>query len=347
MEGILVRLRRRDKRRLVKRLRKLKNAAMRTRYSIIVNLAEGRSVTDTAAALGVSRRTVGRVRNRFLEHGEGGLVDRREENGGAKLEECYLKTLYDVVSSSPHAYGWLRPTWTREMLVITIKKLIGVEIHVATMSRALKLIGARHGSPKPTVASTWSKQARNKRLREISQLLENLPADEVAVYEDEIDIHLNPKIGRDWMVPGQQKEVLTPGQNQKRYIAGALDARTGELTWVVGEKKNSLLFILLLWKLTQRYVQAKVIHVILDNYSIHRTQQVDLSLASEAGQQLRLHFLPPYCPDHNKIERTWQDLHANVTRNHHCRTIDELMHNIKRYLRSRTHKQKRQYHLAS
>jgi hypothetical protein len=37
----------------------------------------------------------------------------------------------------------------------------------------------------------------------------------VAVYEDEVDIHLNPKIGPDWMTRGQQKEVMTPGKNEK------------------------------------------------------------------------------------------------------------------------------------
>ncbi|MFP2924295.1 hypothetical protein ACLESO_03555 [Pyxidicoccus sp. 3LG] len=34
-----------------------------------------------------------------------------------------------------------------------------------------------------------------------------------------------------------------------------------------------------------------------------------------------LHFLPPYCPEGNRIERLWLDLHANVTRNHRCRTL--------------------------
>ena len=48
-----------------------------------------------------------------------------------------------------------------------------------------------------------------------------LPRDEVAVYVDEVDIHLNPKIGPDWMLCGQQKTVLTPGKNEKRYLAGA------------------------------------------------------------------------------------------------------------------------------
>lgn len=39
----------------------------------------------------------------------------------------------------------------------------------------------------------------------------------MAVYEDQVDIHLNPKIGLDQMVRGQQKEVETPEQSEKRY----------------------------------------------------------------------------------------------------------------------------------
>ena len=53
------------------------------------------------------------------------------------------------------------------------------------------------------------------------------------------------KIGLDWMVRGQQKAVPTPGQNVKRYLAGALDVRTGLLTWVEGERKASALFVAL------------------------------------------------------------------------------------------------------
>ena len=34
-------------------------------------------------------------------------------------------------------------------------------------------------------------------------------------YEDEVDSHLNPGIGADWQLRGQQKRVVTPGQNEK------------------------------------------------------------------------------------------------------------------------------------
>ena len=40
---------------------------------------------------------------------------------------------------------------------------------------------------------------------------------------------------------------------------------------------------------------------------------------------MRLHFLLPYCPNENRIERLWLDLHANATRNHLCRPMVELM----------------------
>lgn len=335
MEGIVICLGRSRNRRFKKKARTVEDPKLAKRYLIVVNLDEGRTVADTARALGVAESTVRRTRWRFAEHGEAGLVDRREDNGEDKLNEQYLATLYEVVAGSPEDYGFLRPTWTREMLVATLAKQTGVKIHVSTMSRALKIIGARRGRPKPTVKCPWSKRAKNRRLRELEELLEKLPADEVAVHEDEVDVHLNPKIGLDWMVRGQQKDVVTPGQNEKRYLAGAQDSRTGELIWVEGKKKDSLLFIRLLWELTQHYRHARKIHVILDNYSIHSTEQVRLSLQTAEGQRLELHFLPPYCPDHNKIERTWQDLHANVTRNHTCKEMTALMKRLRRYLNRR------------
>ena len=106
----------------------------------------------------------------------------------------------------------------------------------------------------------WTKAAKTRRLNALRGLLAALPRRQVAVYEDEVDIHLNPKIGLDWMGRGQQKEVMTPGQNEKRYLAGALDARSGQLLWVEGARKTSALFIALLNRLLQAYPAAPVIH---------------------------------------------------------------------------------------
>jgi hypothetical protein len=52
---------------------------------------------------------------------------------------------------------------------------------------------------------------------------------EAMVFADELDIHLLPKVGRAWMPEGTQVEVLTPGQHQKHYLAGAWEPTTGTL----------------------------------------------------------------------------------------------------------------------
>jgi transposase len=76
----------RAKERLVGQMRQCRDAKMRTRYLIIINLADGATPAETARRLKVARSTVYRVGERFAECGEAGLVDRREENGERKLE---------------------------------------------------------------------------------------------------------------------------------------------------------------------------------------------------------------------------------------------------------------------
>ena len=316
---------------MLRNLRRCTNAGLRLRYLIIINLREGRAAYVTAHVLGVHNTTVYRVAKRFRNHGECGLLDGREDNGTTKLDERYLDTLYRVVRNNPHKYGWRRPTWTRELLVQTLAGQTGIRIHVATMSRALALIQARRGRPRPTVRCPWAATAKAQRLQEIRQLLATLPHDHIALYEDEVDIHLNPKIGLDWMVRGQQKEVVTPGQNVKRYLAGALDVRTGLVTWVEGESKASALFIALLQQLLRFYPKARVIHVVLDNYRIHDSKITQAALQG-FGRRIRLHFLPPYCPKENKIERVWEDVHSNVTRNHTCKNMEQLLTEVRQYL---------------
>jgi len=228
MDGILPRLRFADKEKLVDRMRRCREAGLQQRYLIIVNLIGGRSVTETADAVGVARSPVYRVAARFRQQREARLLDRREDNGTLKLGEWYLAELDRVVRGCPLDYGWKRPTWTREMLVITMEERTGVRVHRATMSRALHRIRARCGRPRPTVDCPWSRRRKNRRLCEIRKLLASLPKGHVVVYEDEVDVHLNPKIGLDWMGRGQQKEVITAGQNEKRYLAGAKNAVTGK-----------------------------------------------------------------------------------------------------------------------
>jgi transposase len=324
---------RKELRRLANRA---KNAGMRCRCKVILALVRGTTPTLIAQGGLCAKSQVYRIAERFIESGLTGLADRREDNGEHKITKDYEIELLRLVEESPQEFGYRRPTWTQELLILVLAERLDIAISVATMSRLLSRLGIGLRRPKPIVGCPWKKARRMRRLRVIRRLVENLPADEVAVYLDEVDIHLNPKIGPDWMRRGRQKTVLTPGCNQKRYLAGAWNPKTRRLIYVEGERKNSLLFLQLLYKLvTKSYPNAKRIHIILDNYGIHDSLQVRLALKSAAAEKLKLHFLPPYCPDHNRIERIWKDLHDNVTRNHRCATMVELMAEVRAYLARR------------
>ena len=199
----------------------------------------------------------------FIEHGSVGLVDRREDNGENKVTDTYGMELLRVIEGSPQDHGYRRPTWTQELLILVLIERVAF-VSVTTMSRVLRRLGIRLNRPKPIVNCPWRKSRRLRRLRAIRQLIDNLARGEVVLYVSEVDIHLNPKTGPDWTPAGKQKFVLTPGCNEKRYLAGALNPKTGKLSWMEGDRKNSLLFLQLLHKLvTKTHRTARRIHLIL------------------------------------------------------------------------------------
>jgi transposase len=330
------------RRRFRLRARHCTDAALRCRHLIILNLLSGKAAALIHTVLHCSATQVYRVAHRFLDDGEAGLADRREDNGRHKVTWHYEWCLRQAVAGSPRDYGQRRPTWTQELLAVVLEQRTGILLSTATLSRLLRRHKIRRGRPKPIVGCPWPKAKKQRRLRRLRRLVRSCPAGEVVVYADEVDIHLNPKIGPDYMLPGTQKKVMTPGQNEKRYIAGALNARTGKLTVSEWSQKNSDLFIGLAHQLARDYPKARRIHIILDNYKIHKSQRTGLAL-SALGGRVQLHFLPPYCPDHNRIERVWRDLHDNVTRNHSCRTMEELMNEVRFYLQQRAAVLEQQY----
>jgi DDE superfamily endonuclease/Winged helix-turn helix len=317
--------------RLLRQLRRCDSAGHRARLLIVVNLLEGRRPLGTAHTLKVRRDTVCRVARRFRQHGAVGPLDRRAGNGPGKLTPAYRAAPGAAVRGSPQGHGYRRPTWARELLRLVLLKRAGVAVHAAALSRAPKRVRARRGRPRPTAGCPRPQARKRRRLARTRRLVEGLPRDEAAAYEDEVGTRLNPKVGPGWMGCGQQKEVRTPGQNRKPYLAGALDVRSRAVIRVGGDKKGSRPFVQLLGEPYHRYPRARRAHVILDNYGTHDSRLVAWALL-EAGGRIKLRPLPPYCPEHNPIERAWEGLHAEVTRNRTCPDMDELPTNVRVFL---------------
>ncbi|RKH96305.1 IS630 family transposase [Corallococcus sp. AB038B] len=297
----------------------------------VAKVASGQSRAQAARQLLCATSTVVSAVQRFQKSGREGLSDGRAQNGRRKVDERFRRTLCRVLEGTPQQSGWRRTTWTRELLAREVERRGRVRVSPATMGRALASVGARRRRPRPVVRCPWPARRRQRRLWQLKCHAALARPDEPVLFEDEMDVHLNPKIGPDWTLPGQRREVVTPGNNQKRFVAGALDARTARVTWVQGEKKTSALFIDLVRAVDAAYPRAKRLHFILDNAATHSSKKALEAL----GERLVLHFLPPYCPEGNRIECLWWDVHANVTRNHRCKRIEALMAEVDAYLDAR------------
>lgn len=144
-----------------------------------------------------------------------------------------------------------------------------------------------------------------------------------------MDIHLNPKIGADWHLRGQQKRVVTLGQNEKYYLAGALHSDTGKASYVSGNSKGSSLFIRL--KTSEGDIPAgKTITLIVDNHIIHKSRETLRWL--KANPKFRVIYQPVYSPRVNHVERLWQALHETITRNHQCHSMWKLLKKVRHFM---------------
>src|SRR5262249_15270017 len=143
--------------------------------------------------------------------------------------------------------------------------------------------------PRPVLRRTDPR--KEEILRGLRQLLLELPDDETAVFQDEVDVNLNPKIGCMWMHRGQQAEVVTPGDNRKCYVAGSLHWRTGALIATEGPKRDGALFVAHLDELRRRLRRYRKIHLILDNAKFHYDARVLWEFLGAHGDRFVFHFL--------------------------------------------------------
>jgi len=327
--SIEVHLPRAQRRRLLRVTRKSRCVLEVVRARIMLLLHEDLPVTEVSRMVGCVRATVYRTVYRYEELGEASIRDQRRLREPSKVSADVEAQLLEYLDYVPQDYGWERSNWTLELLAYQLAQDTGVEVSDRHVLRVLRRCGCRRGRPRPGLRIPV--RGRRKVLENIDKLVANAsPRDEV-FYQDEADVHLNPKLGATYMKPGQQRVVLTPGKNVKRYVFGALNARTGGVVHGVAPHKNAATFVQFLDYLSGRYRRARRLHLVLDNYIIHKAACVQRYLATP-GCRIVLHFLPPYSPDDNPIERLWKQMHDHVTRNHRHKRIELLVAAVQRFL---------------
>lgn len=300
--------------------------ATRQRALILLLLSQGVRYTALTAALGCSSATAARWATRYRVGGLPALTTQPARP--TRLAAWAAVLVAWVLTRCPRDFGFVRSRWSCATAALLLREQHQVTVGRESVRLALLRAGLVWRRPRPVVRRR--DPDRTTKLAALRKLLHGLPDDHTAVFMDEVEVHTNPKVGCMWMRQGQQTTLETPGNNEKRVLAGSLHWRTGRLLETWGgpkEGRTAALFCAHLDDLRRALRQYKVIHVICDNANNHRPEKSLLVRAylKKWGERIKVHYLPLYAPDTNPIEEVWWRLHEAVTRNHRCASMAELM----------------------
>ena len=117
-----------------------------------------------------------------------------------------------------------------------------------------------------------------------------------------------------WAPKGEKLAIEQTSGRQRINIHGAIDLETGQTRMIEAQAIDAASTIKLLASIEALYPMLALIHVFLDNARYHHAKLVREWLA-QPGRRIVLHFIPPYCPHLNPIERLWGLMHRHVTHN--------------------------------
>ena len=215
---------------------RLRAELRRARYGYLLAIhllllcAAGRTPSEVASVLFCSRSSVYRIIRAYragtLRFDEA-TASVSQQRRLRLLTPSLQRSVQALLKTAPRAYGWCRTRWSCATLAVEVQVRRGIRVSAETMRHWLHELGWEWKRAK--LAAKDDDPQRGEKLGRIRLAFERLRAGTALFFAGELDINLLPKVGSQWMPKGTQVEVLTPGTNEKRYLAGALAPATGTL----------------------------------------------------------------------------------------------------------------------
>jgi len=144
-----------------------------------------------SAVLFCSLGTISRWKRRFEAEGVGAVFGRTAGGGPAP----HLGRLGGPVGADALArhFRFARSRWSCEAAAVVLREDYRVKVGRETVRLWLRAAGLVWRRPRPTIRP--KDPDREKKLAALRALLKGLPADETAVFMDEVDVNLTPRSG--------------------------------------------------------------------------------------------------------------------------------------------------------
>lgn len=196
----------------------------------------------------------------------------------------------------------------------------GVRYGVAGMTAWLKRNGFSYKKPK-LVPGKANLEAQEAWIKEYEDLRASLPKDETICFMDGVHPTHNVQLGHGWIRKGVEKPIPSNTGRSRLNLTGAIDIVAHQVIVQEDDKLNAQSTIRFFEKLEASLSKKAKIHVFCDNARYYRNKEVRKHLVNS---KIILHFLPPYSPNLNPIERLWKWMKEVVVCNTYYAEFDDF-----------------------
>lgn len=180
----------------------------------------------------------------------------------------------------------------------------------------------------PAKANKEAQETFVKAYKELKESCEK--AEEPIYFMDAVHPEHQTKMAYGWIKKGQRKLMpTTPTQKRVHYL-GAVNLVGHRVIYEEYDTVNGLGVIDFLKIVRKSHATGERIHMIMDNVSYQKSKEVK---AIAENLTIELHYLPPYSPNLNPIERLWKIMHEQVTYNQYYQKFREFREAIKHFFR--------------
>ena len=232
-----------------------------------------------------------------------------------------------LAPESGGSQSYLSKTQTNEIIEY-IWRIYGVRFSISCLNKWLHQHSFSYKRPK----GAPHKCNEDKQADFIERYIElkSQAVDETISLMDAMHPTQATKVSCGWIKKGHDKAIETTDSRTRLNLIGAIDLNNLARAQVKRyEKVNSETIQAFFTELRAENGTNKRIHLILDGAGYHR-EKVVKDKADELN--IKLHFLPPYSPNLNPIERLWKVMNEHVRNNKYFATAKEFRKKIDGFL---------------
>ena len=310
-------------------------AQERIRQLAVKAVLEGAKQVAVAKLYGVTRRAVAKWLRSYRDSGLQALTAKPKgrPKGGSLLPWQAAQIAKTVVDHHPEQLKLPFYLWTREAVAKLIHRKFGIRVSLSTAGRYLKRWGFTPQKPVRRALEQNPQEVRNWLEKEYPAIRQQAKSEKAQIFwGDEMGLRSDHAVGRSYGLRGHTPVIVTTG---KRFGCNMISAITnqGRLNFMVFKSRFTALVFLEFLNRLIRQSQRKVF-LIVDRHPVHRSKKAKKWL-EEQSDRIRLFFLPSYSPELNPDELLNQDVKSNTIRKNRPSQQDELVKNLRSYLRKR------------